>query len=67
MNARQAKASREADELAFRQRIVELVEAQKGVIGALAREATKLHGEIDRVQQEVDDLKAKLESLLVIH
>jgi len=67
MNARQAKAAREAEEVTFRQRLVELVEAQKGVIGALARESSKVRTELSRVQQDIADLKAKLEALLVIH
>ena len=50
MNAREAKKRRDADEAEFRAKVIELINAQKGVIGALARS-------LDKTQREVAELR----------
>ena len=58
MNARQAKARHAAEEAAFRVQIVALVEAQKGVIGALARGLTAAQKDIEDLKQHMSDVES---------
>lgn len=57
MNARAAKLRREAEEHEFRVRIVALVEAQKSVIGALARAMTTAQKDIEDLKQQLSDVE----------
>lgn len=56
MNARTVKARREAEEQEFRAKVLGLVEAQKGVIGALARGLTD-------ARKDIEDLKRTRETV----
>lgn len=59
MNAREAKKRREASELKFRADVLALVEAQKGVIGALVRQMSTM-------QKDIEDLKLQLSDVETI-
>lgn len=51
MNAREAKKRREIEEQEFRASVLDLVEQQKGVIGALARGLTAAQKDIADLQR----------------
>ena len=58
MNARQAKARRAEEDQRFRADVLALVDAQKGIIGALARGLTAAQKDIEDLKQHMSDVES---------
>lgn len=59
MNAREAKRRREAEESEFRAKVLEIVESQKGVIGAMARTLGTIQRDIEGMKAQIADLESE--------
>ncbi len=57
MNSRESKKRREAEEQDFRLRVLQLIEAQKGVIGAIARSLDKTQRDLETLKEKIADLE----------
>ena len=58
MNARSAKARHAAEEAEFRAGVMALVEAQKGIIGALVNGLTSAQKDIEDLKQHMSDVES---------